>query len=259
MRIVKKKIKKPLLIAILALALAIMTAAAILIDTLLVVSVPEPEKPAPPEIIEGLEDLYNGMAVAYSHISEENITSVRVIGDNEYYLTRTLLDGETVKEGELIPFKLAYYDMSGRLVPYRPSIADSDPSFEYEEIYSIEQNDTFGRIPKITYLCSAIGNTYFQERIELSADAAVREQELDTFGLSEADKPIRVEFFYNDKDGVEKHHTIEVGDKNVNGMGYYFRVDGRDYVYSGISNSMDYALLDFADYISPVLTAAGLA
>ena len=259
MRVIKKKIKKPLLLAILAAALVLVSVAAILIDTLLVVSEPEQQKTAPPEIIEGLEDIYNGMAVAYSHIAEENISSVRVIGDNEYYLTRTLLEGESVKEGELIPFKLAYYDVSGRLVPYRPDIADADQTFEYEDIYSIEQNDTFGKIPKITYLCSAIGNTYFQERIALSADAAVREQELGAFGLSEADKPIRVEFIYKDKDGAEKHHTLEIGDKNVNGLGYYFRADGRDYVYSGMSNYMDYALLDFADYISPVLTAAGLA
>lgn len=259
MKIVKKKIKKPLLMAILAAALALLIGAAVLIDTLVAAAPPSTEKPAPPEIIEGVEDIYNGMAVAYTHIAEEDISSVRVIGENEYFLARILLEGEKADEGELVPFKLAYYDVSGRLVPYRPSIADTDPSFEYEEIYSIEQNDTFGRIPKITYLCSALGNTYFQERIMLSEDAEQRLKELDSFGLSEEDKPIRVEFFYTDKDGNEQNHRLTIGEKNITGAGYYFTVDDREYVYSSTSNYMDYAFLDFADYISPVLTAAGLA
>ena len=253
----KKKLKRPVLLAITAGVLALLTVAAILLNTLLAADDGDggTKKPAP-EIIEGVEDVFNGMAVAFPRVEETHMSFIRVLGEQEYFLMRESAEGE--EESKNAPFRFYYRDAADELQMYYPDICVQDPTFEYEDLYAVEQSDSFGSIPKLTYLCVAIGTPYFDERIELPEDAAEREIELKRFGLSDADTPIRVDFNYETKEGETKTHTLKIGKKNITGVGYYFTVDDRAYVYSGSNNYFDYALLDFADYISPILTAAGL-
>ena len=165
---------------------------------------------------------------------------------------------ETDEQGNYGAFNFYYRDAAGELQKYYPDICVEDPTFDYEDIYAVEQNDTFGKIPKLTYLCVAIGTSYFDERIELSEDAEQRAKELKRYGLSDEDSVVRVDFTSVGEDKKTTTHTIKIGKKNVTGIGYYFMVDDREYVYSNSNNYFDYALLDFADYISPILTAVGL-
>lgn len=251
----KKKLGRPLKLAITAGALVILTVAAIILNTLLAADDGGSNSTTePPEIIEGVESVYNGMAVAFPSVKESEMNFIRVLGEGEYFLMR-----EKDDEGKYGAFNFYYRDAADELQKYYPDICTQDPTFDYEDIYAIDQTDSFGKIPKLTYLCVAIGTPYFDERIELSTDAAERAKELRRYGLSDEDTVVRVDFNSVGKDGTTTSHTIRIGKRNVTGIGYYFMVDDREYVYSNSNNYFDYALLDFADYISPILTAAGLA
>ncbi len=263
MRVIKKRNKKAIMLSVLAGILALLIAGAIITDALIGSDANGQggtnDTPAP-EIIEGLEDVYNKSAVAYTHVPEASIELIRVKGDSEYLLWRGVR--EETKEGEEPadrPFMFYYFDANGDMQMYYPDICDSDPTFDYEDLYALESNDTFGKIPKLTYLCTAIGTTYFSERIELPENETDREKMLSLYGLSEEDSPVRVDFTYINKGGAEQTRTLRIGDRNITGAGYYFMVDDRNYVYSNENNYFNYAFLEFADYVSPILTAAGLA
>lgn len=253
MRVVKKKIKKPLLLAILAGILVILTVGAIVINAITSSAGDDEEvTKEPPKIIEGVEAVVNGQAAAYPQVTESEITFIRVLGDDEYVLMRGGADGEDgEKEGA---FNLFYRDAVGTLQMYYPEICEKDPTFDYEELYAVEQGDDYGRIPKITYLCTAIGTAYFDERIEITENT-----DLERFGLADSQSPVRVDYNYTNEAGETKTRKIIIGKKNITGVGYYFKVDDRNYIYSGISNHLDYALCKFGEYISPILVAEGLA
>ena len=250
----KKRLGRPLKLVVTAGILALLTATAIILNTVLAAKDNgDDTAKKPPEIIEGVEAVHNGSAVAYPNVSEKDITFIRVLGEGEYFLMR-----ETDADGKYGAFNFYYRDEADELQKYYPDICVEDPTFDYEDIYAAEQNDTFGKIPKLTYLCVALGTAYFDERIELSEDEAERRRELKRYGLSDEDTVVRVDFTSINKDSTTTTRTIKIGRKNVTGIGYYFMVDDRDYVYSNSNNYFDYALLDFADYVSPILTAAGL-
>ncbi|MBQ9070495.1 MAG: hypothetical protein IJY23_04020 [Clostridia bacterium] len=263
MIVVKKKMKKPLLIAILAAALAVLILAAVLINTLILAKDggnDETGTPDPEILTELGESIYAKNAIAYTRVERSQMSYINIIttsvdeNDAEYKYGYTFFkDTETTDS----TFILEYTDKDGGEYLYYPPISSADPTFELNDIYAIDQNDSY-KAPKLTYLCNAIGTLYFNERIKLSDDAAVKESELKEFGLSESEHPLEIRFIYTDKDGQEKKHTILIGDKLISGAGYYFTVDSRPYVYTTYSSTLDYAFLEFTDYISPVLTAAGL-
>ena len=258
MKQIKKKMKKSVLIAILAGVLAVLTVAAILLNTLLLSDGGDDtgSSTPKPEIIEG-EGIYADSAIAFPRVEEKNIDAIHVYGDREYIFKRDQLTETGPATG---PFILFYEDVeTGEFSAFYPDITDADANFEYEDLYAVELNDGYGTIPKITYLCSAIGTPYFEERIPIASSGEQREIDLSIYGLSEEDNPLKIDLEYYDADGNIGKHTITLGAQLITGTGYYYTVDGRDYVYSTNIQNFKYAFLGFADFINPRLVAKGLA
>ena len=256
MKVIRRTKKKQLLIAILALSLAVLIAGAILIDTLLQIDDGGSTDPVLPEILDG-EAIYNNSAIAYPYVKEASITAIVVKGtEDEYSLVRE----EFEKDGKTTygSFVLGYKDSYGDMQTYAPDIIASDSDTDYSDLYAIEGNDGYGTIPKLTYLCTAIGAPYFNERIELSSDEATRAEQLSWYGLTSSNS-VSIGFTYVDESGEEKSHVVTIGGSVITGFGYYYLVDDRPYVYSVENNDyFSYALADFTTFVKPVLTAAGL-
>ena len=208
----------------------------------------------PPEIIEG-EGIYNGSALAYPTMEESDIQRITISNkEGEYTLLRTENSGGA--------FMLYYVDDDGNTQVYYPDICEEDSSFEYESLYAIEMGDGYNMIYKLTYLCSMLEYPYFSERIALSDDENERQLQLREYGFAEEKKQTIV-FDYtvkgeNEDDVTTVTHTIEIGAKNITGAGYYYRVDGRDYVYSTGSDYLSYALVGCYSYINSILVSAGI-
>lgn len=215
------------------------------------------------------ESSYVGMPIAYSRIEEVNILSLIVKNKNgtfdlnrfpnengEFWLGYDAGDGEEVK-----------------MIQYIPPIVGAEESFDYESLFAIEEDDGYGRMYMLSYLCSAVGTVYFQERVDLpvvsetdAADVKAKKEEerrelLREYGFDE-NKTV-VSFAYGDRDdkgnvtskGV---HHVEIGGTALNGQGYYYRVDGRDCIYYTSFDSFKYALMGFHSFIKGTLVAAGL-
>ena len=281
MRVIAKKKNKPLILAILAGALAVLIAAAIVISAFANQADDGDELP-PVEIIEEIgEWKFADSAIAYPYIDEPKFLMIRIEGaDGEYALMRPESGTVTTttiakdkyekeiydKDGKPVyervnqeAFLLYYKDANGEMQVYYPAIADTDPSFEYEDVYAVEENDSFGSIYKIIYLTTALGTTYFDQRIDLTKmDVNQKHEELAKYGLYGSDA-VKVTFTYiDDESGETSTHKITIGDKLITGSGYYFMVDNRDYIYSTNVDYFSYALAEFTSYIKPVLTASGL-
>ena len=204
----------------------------------------------PPEILEG-EALYNNTyTIAYPLLEEKDIQSISVLNKTGSYV---MLRDESIDN----EFLISYRDSKGNTQIFYPDICSEDPAFKYSDLYAIELNDGFGKIPKISYLCNALQVAYFGERIMLSSDNAERAIQLREYGLNPEDVQT-VSFTYKDADGSIKSHKIEIGDRTYSNMGYYFRVDDREMVYNSTSNYYDYALLGFYSFVNAKLVAAGL-
>ena len=199
MIVVKKKMKKPLIIAILAGVLAVTVTVSILLSVLLQSTdggnTPEPKPDY--DLIEG-EAIYNGSPVAYPGVKEERMELIEIVGENEYSFTRleSVLDAETAQD--LSPFVLSYTDENGEQQVYAPEIMAEDPTTSYEDFYAYDNTNALGssvNIYRLTWLCSAIGVTYFDERIPVSENLDARNEELKVYGLSYEDKPIKISFW----------------------------------------------------------------
>ena len=278
MIVVKKKIKKPLVISILAGSLALLTLLAVLLHALVLSRIGNEQTPEVPiDIIESIgESTHNTMPVAYPHIESADIELIEISGEYKYSFTRVEeLKGESSSSA---PFVLSYTDSDGEEQVYIPEVFEKDPSFEYNDIYSTTTDTALGsvQIYKLNYLCTALGTTYFNGRIPLTPnDYDKNQEELATFGLAPEDNPIRIKFYYYATDDKGQHVTndkgekklesitIKIGEKVITGGGYYFTVstsDGnRPYVYSTSNPYFDYALLSYTDYIKPMLVSKGLA
>lgn len=218
-----------------------------------------------PEILDGEALLYNN-PVAYPTMEKGDITFIEISGGgNTYGLFRS---------GSSTALELFYKDSSGNMNVYYPNISLEDPYFSYDSLYAIEKDDGFGTMPKLTYLCTALQMAYFDERIPLSADPDEREAQLKVYGF-EGGKTTTVIFTYNsavkdengnavkDENGntvtEQKAHRIVIGKKNITDSGYYFQVDGREYVYASRTAYYDYAISGFFDLINPTLVGAGIS
>ena len=262
MRVVKRNNKKELLIAILALSLVILIVGAVILDTFLKADDGGSTQNPLPEIIEG-EAIYNNTAVAYPQIAEKNIVFLDVIGTegNKYTLMReeTESDGKTTYGNFVLSYTVTNEDGTEEERIYAPGILADDSDTDYSDLYAIETEDGYGTIPKLTYLCTAVGPLYFHERIELSSDEAERQEQLKRYGLTKSNA-VTISFVYVDANGEEKAHTVSIGSSVVTGFGYYYTVDNRPYVYSVENNNyFNYALADFTTFVKPVLVAQGLA
>ncbi len=272
-RLSRQKKKNRLLLILLCAMVVFVTAAIVLINVLPDESTNAP-RPEPPEIFEELgESLYNNYPIAYPTIQESQIQTIRVTNKASYKndynseeeapATFYVLDrNEDIANGR---FVLSYQDKDGKIRVHYPDIAEEDASFDYESLYSIEQGDGYGRIYKLTYLCVAIELPYFTERIALVEEGAARDSQLRGFGLD--DPQSILEFSYKEKqtgpDGKEteviKSRKVVIGDKNVTGVGYYFMVDDRPYIYSSMADYYNYAMLGFYSYVNSILVSEGLA
>ena len=247
MQIVKKKIDKFRLTVILSFAFVLLVAIAIVLGVVLLGGEEAPGETVKPEILEG-EDIYYNMAIAYPAIKETDIQMISVKNKTgKYDLMRP--DGG----GSMIIY---YTDKNGDVKAYKPSILKEE-NMDYDNLYAIEMNDSYKSIFKLTYLCIALEIPYFEERIILSSDPDERTVELREYGLTN-DKATTVLFTYKDEGGAEKAHTVTIGAKNINGNGYYFMVDDREYVYTSQNNHYDYAMMGFESFIKSTLVAAGL-
>lgn len=268
MKVVNKKLNKAQLATICLLIASILFLAAYL--TVSEISKRREEspsntvKPGQIELWEG-ESSYLNQPVAYPSVQENQILLLRVDGpEGKFDVFRYPND-----QGS---FMFQYYvDGEAKAVEYVPPIYGAESNFSYESLYAIEQNDGYGRIYLLTYLCSAIGSPYFTERIELPEgddedSKAKRNALLAEYGLTQSESTI-ISFTYGERDketgliieGSEKVHNVAVGKKAVSGIGYYFMVDGRNCVYYTQSEYFKYALVGFHKFIKGTLVAAGLA
>ena len=216
-----------------------------------------------PEIMEG-EGTYLNQPVAYPAISESEITFIEVKNPSGTF-------GVSRYPDENGSFLFHYYvDGKEGAIPYTPPICNAEGNFDYESLYAVETEDGYGMIYYLTYLCAALGAPYFTERIALPSEdtaegAAKREALLREYGLTQSEVSM-VSFTYGERDpetgdmkeNSDGAHVVVIGDKALSGNGFYFMVDGRDYVYYTKSEYFAYALGGFNTFIKGMLVTEGL-
>ena len=220
----------------------------------------------------------SNIPLAYATISEKNITDIHIeqyegsdIAKEKFGVFR-----EPDENGQPNGIFLFRYYAEGKDDPlvYYPPIAGEDPDFNYESLYSIEGNDGFGRIYYLTYLCSALGNPMFTERIELPTgddeasqrkrnaifrDCGITESQRTDVYLTFCERNSKTNEIVEDS---EKTILIRIGGKAASGVGYYFMVidneHDRPYIYYTNSEYLSYALKSFSDYVKGTVVSQGL-
>lgn len=246
---VKKAKNKNLLTAIVCASIFAVLLIAYIIFRVIVNALPE-DKPSTerPEIMPG-ESYYLNKPIALPEIKERDIQFLTVRSHKgSFSMSRPDEDGS---------FIFYYKDAAGNDQVYFPGICVEENNFDYQNLYAVEKNDGFGRIYKLTYLCSALGSLYFDERIVLSDDTTLKAEQLAKYGF-DGNNAESISFIFLDSEGKKQTQVIRIGDKLVNGAGYYFMVEGRNYVYSSTDTRLDYALGGFESFIHSTIVAAGL-
>ena len=108
--------------------------------------------------------------LAYAAIPEKNILNIDITRvENDKLEEHFGIIREPDENGNLNGgFRFHYSNDGGDdFNVYYPPIAGEDPDFTYESLYAVENRDGFGQIYYLTYLCSALGNPMFTERIAL--------------------------------------------------------------------------------------------
>ena len=164
---VKKKFNKKLLTAlILLISFVVLLTASILMNIFLDSDGESGNKHELLEVLDG-ESIYGSYNVAYPYIADAKLNYISVSDkSNSFRLARP------DEKGDMI---LYYTNAEGRLDVYYPNILSTDENIEYSSLYAIDQSDGMGMIPAISYLCSAVGFTAFEERIKLSDDPDVND------------------------------------------------------------------------------------
>ena len=230
-------------------------------------------KTEPPTILPG-EAIYGNMTLAYPRVEEVNITHLLVRNKNGSFDLIRYPD----ENGKMW---LSYDNGDGveNMIPYAPPIMSTDSAFDYESFYAVEQNDGYGRIYMLTYLCNAVGMPYFTERIALPDTNAEIEIMLEQYGLDKKNAQ-NVYFTYVERDAngkvktdsegkaIETSRQVTIGSKSITDSGFYFMVDyekndledgiDRNYIYYTSSNYFEYALRGFETLINGMLVAEGL-
>ncbi|MBE6536669.1 MAG: hypothetical protein E7673_01825 [Ruminococcaceae bacterium] len=280
MIVVKKKMKKSVLISILAGVLAVLIAGAIIVNTVIASKTPSGNGDSSAAVNKNLpsvrEELgeydYGGVPYAFFPVEREQMEYIQIRTEsldkdgNPYTYEYSFLKEEKLGDA----FVLSYTDKDGNTETYLPPILSYDSESTYSSLYATEQSTGYD-IPMLFWLCSGIGNLKFSARVDLSSDKEKEEKDLKAYGLSESDSPLVVRFNYKNKDGKSEDIVLQVGDALPTGGGYYFRVGAivndvvngayikyRPCVYTTYESSLSYAFLSFADYINPTLVAEGL-
>ncbi len=224
------------------------------------------EQPTPPEIFDG-EAIYLNSPIAYPQVSESKMNYILVKNKTGTFdLTRPDKNGA---------FWLGYdigYGVQNMML-YAPPIMEVEGDFDYQSLYATVDSG-YGSIYMLTYLCSAIGTPYFNERIVLpDPDTAKDEQErerltserealLSEYGFGAESTTVSFAYTDTDESGAEtsKTHSVTIGGRAVSDSGYYFMVDGRkNYVYYTASSYFDYALSGFHTFVKGMLVSEGIA
>ena len=210
--------------------------------------------------------------LAYAAIPEKNILNIDITRvENDKLEEHFGIIREPDENGNLNGgFRFHYSNDGGDdFNVYYPPIAGEDPDFTYESLYAVENRDGFGQIYYLTYLCSALGNPMFTERIALPtgddeqslkkrwallADCGLTQGNHTSVGVTYCDRDPQT----NEIVGEDKSVLVTIGGKALSGVGYYFMVDDRPYIYYTNSEYLSYALADFASYIKGTLVAKGL-
>lgn len=202
------------------------------------------------DVLDG-ESVYGSYNVAYPYIEDAKLNYISVSDKaNSFRLARP------DEQGDMI---LYYTNAEGRLDVYYPNILGTDENIAYSSLYAIDQKDGMGMIPAISYLCSAVGFTAFQDRIPLSDNPEIRKNQLESFGFTE-DKSVTVKISYSDEESkTEKTHSLTIGKQNISGAGRYFMVDDREYVYCSATNYMEYGVQGFVSFIKPYVVTEGMS
>lgn len=247
----KKKLnKRSLSVIITASVLVFLTVAYLVTNSLIVALKPntQTEQQKADYIAEIGESYFGSYTLAYPSFSQSNVRGLVVGSHNGKYAMYRSEEDNT--------FFFCYEGTDGEMEIYYPDIVTSENTFDYTDLYAVEQSDGLN-VYKLTYLFATLGTLIIDQRIPLVEDEAERAKQLNRYGLSESEKE-SIYVLTVDKDGDEVSHTIEIGDKLLAGTGYYFRVDGRDYVYTSSGTYLDYALAGFEGFISPNIVAEGL-
>ena len=209
-----------------------------------------------PEIKDG-EGLYRGNTVAFPAVDSNSIFRISInIGSKE---DEERVDNEfTFVKDEMAGGNFLFsYKENGEIKVFYPSICNAT-GIEYSDLYAIEDSDGYNAITRLNYLLNGLNVAYFSERIELSDNEDEKAAQLKSYGFIEGEQTIVV-FDYTDAEtATEKTHKMIIGSPTVTGGGYYFMVDGRNYVYSSTSPYIKYAMLGFYSFVSTSLVAEGL-
>lgn len=255
-RVEKKINKKAIISLILLVSFVFLLTAAILLNVLGGKESGGGTSTKPPlEVLSG-ESTYGSYNVAYPFISDDSLMRISV-SDKMKSFTLARPD----EKGDMM---LKYTDEDGNEELYFPNIFASDENIAYSSLYAIDGADGLGMIPLVSYLCSAVGFTAFQERIPLSSDESIRTAQLVSFGFAE-NEYVTVDIAYTipaETEGDEPtldRHTVRIGKKTVAGSGRYFMVDNRDYIYCSALDYFDYGLQGFVSFIKPYIVTEGMA
>ena len=215
---------------------------------------------APTDIRDG-EGTLNNRHTAYPYVKTNQIISVAVKSHaDNFMMKRPNAEKEdgTLDEDKYESYFIFYYeDENGDLKAYYPDILSEEPDTQYTDFYAIENSDGLNAT-KLEYLCAAIGALYFEERIEPEDGGKLSIEQYNRYGLT-ADKRETIYIDYLDSEGKKQTHTVFVGDKLITGRGYYYMIEGREYIYSAPSgDNLSYLLGEFESFLGSRIVAEGL-
>ena len=203
----------------------------------------------PPEIIESIGESYSGTTkLAYPAFSNGEVEGLLVDSHKGAF--------DMYRSEDKQYFYFRYEDENGDMQLYMPDIVGAESEFDYTDLYATE-SDTGLNIYKLTYLLASVTSLSFDQRIALSSDEVERQKQLNLYGLG-TDEKESIIVLSTDSEGKNTEHLIEIGDTLLAGVGYYFRVDGRDYVYTCNIDTFKYALGGFEAFLHSRVVAEGL-
>ena len=222
------------------------------------------------DILEG-ESSYLGVPIAYPRIESSGVDSISIWVKDENGSGHKL--SFAIQRSGMGVYKNSFYfsytDQNGVIVDYTPPIADADPYFSYDDLHAAATDTSSSSsvaIPKITYITTALGALYFDERMDVPSDDAKKAAFLSRYGID--DDSVKIIIEAENVDGKDVSYAVTIGKKTVTGSTYYFTVADideqgnyveRPYVYATKTNYLDYALVNFESFIHSTLVSAGLS
>ena len=262
-KIEKFKLSKNQFTLIILASVFVLLLAAYLIISAVMAGIENESDPTDPPYYDASvgETLYLGNAVAYLPIENREILSVFVTSKEGDFLIKRWPDDN----GSFMIWYDNDGDGNGEIAEYNPPIAGKENDFDYESLYAVATDDGIGSIYLLTYLCASLNSPVISERIALpkavdEESTAKRNLILKNYGF-EAGKTVGISFDYLDRDvenAVKDTHTVMLGGRALSGSGFYYMVDGRDYIYYTSSNYFEYATRGVSAFVKGTLVSGGL-